>query len=82
MLCEHSLFADLTLIDGSSCAKVLASWPSTFLNTLVETKDTMKKSKKKKGGKPDWAEAKKLCRLNATEIQMAKELGDGAWVAD
>lgn len=25
--------------------------------------------------KPDWAEAKKRCRLNQTDIRMAKELG-------
>lgn len=29
----------------------------------------------KKNKKPDWAEAKKRCRLNQNDIQMAKELG-------
>ncbi|WP_084268629.1 hypothetical protein [Oceanobacillus damuensis] len=29
----------------------------------------------KKNNKSDWAEAKKRCRLNQADIQMAKELG-------
>jgi hypothetical protein len=30
---------------------------------------------RKRGGKPDWGEAKRLCRLSEDEIRMAKELG-------
>lgn len=32
-------------------------------------------AKGKPQGKPDWAEAKRLCRLNQDDIRMAKELG-------
>ena len=36
-----------------------------------------KKKKKASGGKrqTDWAEAKRLCRLNQQDVEMAKELG-------
>jgi hypothetical protein len=34
-----------------------------------------KKKKRKKHGKSDWAEAKKLCRLSVEDVKKAKELG-------
>ena len=34
-----------------------------------------KKAKKRPGYDPQWAEAKKRCRLNLEDIRMAKELG-------
>jgi len=32
-------------------------------------------SRSKKGQQPGWPEAKKLCRLNQNDIEMAKRLG-------